>query len=83
MAALVETRSVRVRVLDAEHPVACGPEGELRCAYRRDGITGDADDLVACRRCRTALHGACWDEHGGCPMLGCEGDQAERPRARA
>ncbi len=82
VAALVDTRHVKVRVLEAEHPVACGPDGGLRCAYCRDGLTGDEDDLVACERCRTALHGGCWDEHGGCPMLGCEGRQAERGRAR-
>lgn len=81
-ALLFETRAVRVRVLDAERAAVCDAEGRVRCAYCRDGLTGDEDDLVACERCRTAVHGACWDEHGGCPMLGCEGDQAERPRVR-
>lgn len=82
-ATLVETRPMQVRVLDGERAAACDAAGHVRCAYCRDGLTGDEDDLVACERCRTALHGACWDEHGGCPMLGCDGDKAERGRARA
>lgn len=82
-ALLVETRLMRVRVLDGDRAAVCGADGRLRCAYCRDGLTGEEDDLVACERCHTALHGACWDEHGGCPMLGCDGERAERPRQRA
>lgn len=82
-ATMVETRPMAVRVLEGQREGVCGPDGGLRCAYCRDGLTGEEADLVACERCRTALHGACWEEHGACPMLGCDGEQAERPRARA
>lgn len=79
-AALVETKPMNVRVLGGERDVVCDPEGKTRCAYCRDGITGDEPDLVACERCRTVLHDACWGEHGACPMLGCEGQAPERAR---
>jgi hypothetical protein len=79
-ATLVETKRMQVRVLGGERDVVCDPEGKTRCAFCRDGITGDEEDLVACDRCRTVLHGACWTEHGSCPMLGCEGDAPERAR---
>lgn len=79
-ATLVETKRMQVRVLGGERDVVCDPEGKTRCAFCRDGITGDEEDLVACDRCRTVLHGACWEEHGSCPMLGCEGDAPERAR---
>lgn len=82
-AALIETKPMKVRVLEGVREAVCDLDGRVRCAYCRDGLRGDEDDLVACERCRTALHGACWEEHGGCPMLGCDGDRAERPRARA
>lgn len=79
-AALIERKPVRVRVLGGERDVVVDPEGKTRCAYCRDGITGEEDDLVACDRCRTVLHAACWEEHGSCPMLGCEGEAPERAR---
>ncbi|MCO5171734.1 MAG: hypothetical protein M9894_35980 [Planctomycetes bacterium] len=82
-AALVEVKPLRIRGLEGERDVACGVDGAARCVYCRDGLSGDEDDLVACERCRTAVHAECWDEHGGCPVLGCDGRAPERPRLRA
>ncbi|MBX3471091.1 MAG: hypothetical protein KF878_29845 [Planctomycetes bacterium] len=82
-AALVEVKPLRIRGLDGEREVAGDAEGRTRCVYCRDGLAGDEDDLVACERCRTAVHAECWEEHGGCPVLGCDGRAPERPRLRA
>ncbi|MCW8139738.1 MAG: hypothetical protein KIT58_12640 [Planctomycetota bacterium] len=82
-AALVEVKPLRIRGLGEEREVARGADGAARCVFCRDGISGDEDDLVACERCRTALHAECWEEHGGCPVLGCDGRAPERARARA
>jgi hypothetical protein len=73
--------SVRVRVLDGERHALRGAGGEARCSYCHEHVTGDEPDLVACERCRTVLHGACWSEHGRCPVLGCGGAVPERARA--
>jgi hypothetical protein len=59
-----------------------GPEGAPRCAYCHGDLTGEEEDLVACERCHTVLHGGCWDELGHCPLLGCTGHTPERTRAR-
>jgi hypothetical protein len=68
-----------IRVLGGERQ-ALGLAGEARCAYCHDRITGDEQDLVACRACSTVLHDACWAEHGSCPVLGCSEVDPERPR---
>jgi hypothetical protein len=81
-ATLVETRPLKVRCLGDERLVVCDREGATRCAYCRDGVSGDEDGLVACDRCRTVVHDACWTEHGACPVLGCAGGQAERAPVR-
>ncbi|MCO5166415.1 MAG: hypothetical protein M9894_08625 [Planctomycetes bacterium] len=41
--------------------------GPQRCAFCHDGAPE-----VACPRCRTWLHAACWDQARRCPTLGCE-----------
>ncbi len=58
-----------------------GPEGAPRCAYCHGDLTGDEEDLAACERCHTVLHGGCWEELGHCPLLGCTGHSPERTRA--
>jgi hypothetical protein len=83
VASLVEVRPLAVRVLEGERNALCDEGDVLRCAYCRDGVTGAEPDLIACGTCRTVVHDACWAEHGACPVLGCAGDAAERPRARA
>ena len=59
-----------------------GPEGAPRCAYCHGDLTGEEEDLAACERCHTVLHGGCWDELGHCPLLGCTGHSPERTRSR-
>lgn len=81
-AALVETKPLKVKALEGERNAACDESGSLRCVYCRDAVTGEEPDLVACDRCRTVVHDACWSEHGACPVLGCEGQVRERGRAR-
>lgn len=45
--------------------------GSLRCPYCRSSL-GEAQHFP-CPVCRTEVHRACWNEHGGCPILGCAG----------
>jgi hypothetical protein len=59
-----------------------GPHGLARCAYCHADLTGEEPDLASCERCHTVLHGACWDELGHCPLLGCTGHSPERTKAR-
>lgn len=82
-ASLLDAKRVRVRVLGGTRRLVVGPRGAPRCAYCRADVTGEEPDLVACERCTTAVHAACWDEHGRCPIYGCEGRSAERGRDRA
>lgn len=41
-----------------------------KCPYCHDKIN---DDQVRCEECQTAHHTLCWEEHGGCTILGCHG----------
>ncbi len=82
-ASLIDAKRVRVRVLGGTRRLVVGPRGAPRCAYCRADVTGEEPDLVACERCTTVVHAACWDEHGRCPIYGCEGRSAERGRDRA
>lgn len=50
-----------------------GPDEAVRCPYCREGFNEDQLHLVACAVCGTLLHEDCHDEHGRCPILGCEG----------
>jgi hypothetical protein len=71
--------ALAVRVLGGERRAQRDAHGALRCAYCHANVTGDEPDLVACDTCATAVHAACWEEHGGCPIWGCRG---QRERAR-
>lgn len=82
-ASLIDAKRVRVRVLGGTRRLVVGPRGAPRCAYCRADVTGEEPDLVACERCTTVVHAACWDEHGRCPIYGCEGRTPERAGARA
>jgi hypothetical protein len=73
--------NVRVHVLGGERHALRGAGGDARCSYCHEHVTGDEPDLVACERCHTVLHGACWTEHGRCPVLGCSGAVPERARS--
>jgi hypothetical protein len=74
--------NIAVKVLGGERLALAGVHGQPRCAYCHAAVTGEEPDLVACDRCGTVLHEACWSELGRCPLLGCEGD-VERARAPA
>jgi hypothetical protein len=50
-----------------------------RCAYCHEDL--GTDGVEKCGRCGTALHAACWEELGRCPVLGCEGSRGARERA--
>ncbi len=74
--------TIKVRGLEGERRAAVDALGKTRCPYCRAGITGDDEALTACKACRTVLHEGCWDEHGGCPILGCTGRDPERATRR-
>ncbi len=72
---------IRVQVLgDRELRAIRGANGDARCSYCHDHVTGAEPDLVACAACNTVLHDACWKELGRCPVLGCSGSVPERGR---
>jgi len=50
-----------------------GRDDAARCPYCRDGFGEDQPHLVACAACGTLIHEECHEEHGECPILGCEG----------
>jgi hypothetical protein len=74
--------TIKVKGFEGERRAAVDALGKMRCPYCRAGITGEDDALSACGTCKTVLHEACWEEHGGCPILGCTGRDPER-RSRA
>ncbi len=45
-----------------------GPPEAPRCQVCGGEVAGEA---VECRKCRTPVHGECWDFAGGCPAFGC------------
>lgn len=56
-----------------------------RCPYCHESVSHDAlaafqfsKDTLSCPGCRANMHSDCWDEHGGCATLGCNG---RNPRA--
>jgi hypothetical protein len=53
-------------------------QAQLRCAYCHGDLASDASAIVKCDRCGTALHEACREELGRCPVLGCESDGRAR-----
>jgi hypothetical protein len=79
----LDRKAIPVRVLGGERSAFVDPSGKTRCPYCHGGLTGDESDLVACERCSTVLHAGCWEEHGGCPLLGCTGRTPERAVERA
>jgi hypothetical protein len=50
-----------------------------RCGFCHVDVTGREPGLVACGRCKTIVHDACWREHGSCPVLACAGQKAPVP----
>jgi hypothetical protein len=78
VARALERKRVSVRVLGGERHAFVDDSGKTRCPYCHGGLTGDEPDLVACEKCTTVLHAGCWEEHGGCPLLGCTGRRPER-----
>lgn len=73
LASAVEKPSVDVQVHAADST-------KVRCAYCHGDLV--EADLVACEQCGTRLHGACWEENGGCPTLGCTGRKPARVGVR-
>lgn len=56
---------------------------ERRCPYCHDGLGDQA--RVLCAGCATPHHAACFREHGGCSLLGCETERSldtEGPSSR-
>jgi hypothetical protein len=80
VARALERRPLTVRLLGGERHALVDEHGKTRCPYCHGGLTGDEPDLVACEKCATVLHAGCWEEHGGCPLLGCTGKHPERER---
>lgn len=74
-------RAPAVEVTTREPNAAPGPrfawtggrDSAARCPYCRDGFGEDQPHLVACAACGTLIHEECHEEHGECPILGCEG----------
>jgi hypothetical protein len=83
LAALVrclEGVPIHVVKLGGERRAARSSEGTARCPWCHDAVKGDEPDLVACEKCGTVLHEACFAEGGRCPTLGCDGESPERAR---
>lgn len=68
--------------------------GDARCPYclaalrpvageEADEAAGEEDEVVACARCGTAHHQACFREHGRCTLLGCGAAEARADAAPA
>ncbi len=56
---------------------------ERRCPYCHDGLGNEAQ--VLCAGCVTPHHAACFGEHGGCSLLGCDAKRSldlEGPTSR-
>lgn len=70
----------RERAARAEAYEWTGGGADALCPYCRDGLGADLE-AVACARCGTLHHAACFDEAGGCTIFGC-GARATRGRAR-
>lgn len=77
-----DRKKIRVRTIGSDRYAVVDPSGKTRCPFCRSNITGEEDELVVCETCHTIVHQACWKEHGGCPILGCEGRSTERARVR-
>ena len=79
-----EREEVEVRVREAEqvtkHFVWVGRADQARCPFCREELDLEASDNSACPECDTVHHGDCFDEHGGCTVLGCS--SAPQPEAR-
>jgi hypothetical protein len=71
---------LHVRVLGGERRALRAAAGGARCGYCHETVTGIEPDLVACEKCQTVIHDACWRELGRCPVLGCRGAAPERAR---
>lgn len=46
-----------------------------RCPYCHDTLGGET---FTCSACQTTHHRKCWDEQGGCTVLGCAGNTDDR-----
>lgn len=66
---------VRVVLYDPAPPAAPAQ----RCPYCRSDLSSEPE-LARCGRCGTTHHAACWDEGGGCTVLGCGARRAARSR---
>lgn len=82
VAPALETRKLEVKLggIRGARAWTAGGEG-LLCPYCRDDVA-DEDALEACPHCRTLHHRDCYEEAGGCTLLGCAGAPS-RSRERA
>lgn len=53
-----------------------------RCPYCHTDLQ-EEPELAKCGRCQTTHHAACWEEAGGCTVLGCGARRAARSALRA
>ncbi len=70
IARICRRTEVQVRVLPGSH-LAWSAAGALRCPYCHDTFDCEESGLASCPGCRTIHHGDCFDEAGGCTLLGC------------
>ncbi|HBP23623.1 MAG TPA: hypothetical protein DEA08_38330 [Planctomycetes bacterium] len=73
VAPALETRRLEVKLggIRGARGWTAGGDG-LLCPYCRDDVA-EEDELEACPHCRTLHHRDCYEEAGGCTLLGCAG----------
>tara|TARA_R110002072_G_scaffold3902_4_gene27998 strand:+ start:365 stop:1228 length:864 start_codon:yes stop_codon:yes gene_type:complete len=80
-----------LKILERLHRLALGIEGvmvpltedggQLSCPFCRAPIL-EEDPLARCEACYTPHHPSCFEEHGGCALLGCENRSARTRSGR-
>ncbi len=64
------TRAIRAVEAARIRPVE--KDSVVRCGFcHADLVQGDL--LVQCDKCAAAVHSSCWQDHEGCPAMGCTG----------
>ena len=67
-----------------ERRVSLAATSPGHCPYCHQPASFREEAVQRCSACDALHHNACWQEHGGCAVFGCErGPQRDRPAARA